>query len=41
LGEEAFKTLQHISDAADSLQRLADYLERNPNAIITGKKAPR
>lgn len=41
LGEEAFKTLRHISDAADSLQRLADYLERNPNAFISGKKAPR
>ena len=30
----------HLSDAADSVQRLADFLERNPNALITGRPTP-
>jgi paraquat-inducible protein B len=41
LKEEAIKTLQQLGDASASVQRLTDYLERNPNAIITGKKAPK
>ena len=40
LSEEIIRTLQQVSDAADSLQRLADYLERNPNALIIGRKRP-
>lgn len=32
------RTLQDISDAAKSLQNLADYLERHPEALIKGKK---
>jgi paraquat-inducible protein B len=40
LGEEAAKALQKLGDAAESVQRLTDYLERNPNALITGKKLP-
>ena len=30
-----------LAEAADAVQRLADFLERNPNALLTGKKAPR
>lgn len=30
-------TLREISRAATALRQLADYLERNPNAILTGK----
>src|SRR5262249_531012 len=33
-------TFEHLNDAADAVKRLADFLERNPNAIITGKKRP-
>jgi len=40
LGEEAVRTLQQVTETAASLQRLADFLERNPNALITGKKRP-
>jgi HAMP domain-containing protein len=32
--------LQEISEAADAIERLADYLERNPNALVVGKKKP-
>jgi paraquat-inducible protein B len=40
LGDEAVKTLRQLTQTAESLQALADYLERNPNALITGKKLP-
>ena len=40
LGEEAGRTLQQLTETAKSLQELADFLERNPNALITGKKRP-
>ena len=40
LGSEAARTLRQLGEAADSVQRLADFLERNPNALITGKKRP-
>ena len=40
LGEEAVRTLRQVTDTAESLQRLADFLERNPSALITGKKRP-
>ena len=40
LGEELGETLSHLNDAADSVRRLADFLERNPNALITGRKRP-
>jgi paraquat-inducible protein B len=40
LGEEADRTLQEFREAAAAVQRLADFLERNPNAIITGRKRP-
>jgi paraquat-inducible protein B len=38
VGEEADKTLAQLREAAAAVQRLADFLERNPNAIITGRK---
>ena len=40
VGEELGETLSHLNDAADSVRRLADFLERNPNALITGRKRP-
>jgi len=40
LGEEAVRTLQQVTETAESLQQLADFLERNPNALLTGKKRP-
>jgi paraquat-inducible protein B len=40
LGEEAARALKQMGEAADSVQRLADFLERNPNAMIAGKKRP-
>ena len=40
VGGDVSQTLQHISDAADSVQRLADFLERNPNAVLSGRKNP-
>jgi phospholipid/cholesterol/gamma-HCH transport system substrate-binding protein len=41
LGVEADKTLAQLRAAAASVQRLADFLERNPNALITGRSPPR
>ena len=41
LGEEASRALGQLGEAASAVQRLADFLERNPNALITGKKPPR
>lgn len=40
LGDELAGTLEHLSAAADAVQRLAEFLERNPNALITGRKRP-
>jgi paraquat-inducible protein B len=40
VGDELGDTLGHLNDAADSVKRLADFLERNPNALITGRKRP-
>jgi len=40
VGEELAGTLQHLNDAADAVKRLADFLERNPNALIAGRKRP-
>jgi paraquat-inducible protein B len=39
LGDNANQALQSLSAAADAVQRLADFIERNPNALIAGKKA--
>ncbi len=40
LGAEADRTLEQLREAAASVQRLADFLERNPNALITGRQPP-
>jgi paraquat-inducible protein B len=40
LGEEVVGTLAQLSEAADAVKRLADFLERNPRALLTGKKPP-
>jgi len=40
LGEDLVDTLGHLNEAADAVKRLADFLERNPNALLTGKKQP-
>ncbi len=40
LGDGAADALSKLGDAAESVQRLADFLERNPNAVIAGKKPP-
>jgi paraquat-inducible protein B len=40
LGAEADKTLEQLREAAAAVQRLADFLEHNPNALITGRKPP-
>jgi paraquat-inducible protein B len=40
VGDELAGTLQHLNEAADAVKRLADFLERNPNALITGRKRP-
>jgi paraquat-inducible protein B len=41
LGEETVRTMNQLAEAAASIQRLAEFLERNPNALLTGKKTPR
>jgi paraquat-inducible protein B len=38
LGDETTLALRQISDAAAALERLADAIERNPSALIVGKK---
>jgi paraquat-inducible protein B len=37
LGAEAATALQQLGEAAQSIARLVDYLERHPNALITGR----
>ena len=40
LGDKAAEALHQVTETAQSLQRLADFLEQNPNALITGRKRP-
>ncbi|HLP02596.1 MAG TPA: MlaD family protein [Opitutaceae bacterium] len=40
LGDEAVRTLQRVGDAAEAMQRLVDFLERNPQALLSGRSAP-
>lgn len=40
LGDEVTVALQQLGDAAASVSRLAEFLERNPNALIVGRKRP-
>lgn len=39
LGDSAAQAFNELSTAADAVQRLADFLERNPSALLSGKKA--
>ena len=41
LGEEVVGTLSQLNEAAAAVTRLADFLERNPSALLTGKKQPK
>jgi paraquat-inducible protein B len=41
LGTEAADALRQLGDAARAVGRLADYLERNPNALISGRVPPK
>jgi len=38
VGYELVKTLRELSEAARTLRILADYLERNPNSVVFGRK---
>jgi paraquat-inducible protein B len=40
-GADTTRALEKVADAAESIQRLADFLERNPNAIVSGRKEPK
>jgi paraquat-inducible protein B len=40
LGEDVTQSLRQVADAAAAIERLADFLERNPNALLVGKKPP-
>ena len=37
LGADSHRALTQLSEAAESVQRLADFLERNPTAILSGR----
>lgn len=38
LGPEVVDSLRQVAEAAAAIERLADYLERNPNALVVGRK---
>lgn len=40
-GAETTRALEKVADAAEAIQRLADFLERNPNAVVSGRKEPK
>ena len=40
LGAGANQAFVKLADAAESVERLADFLERNPQALLTGRKIP-
>jgi paraquat-inducible protein B len=40
LGADADQAFARLAAAADAVQRLADFLERNPNAVLSGRKPP-
>lgn len=41
LGADTSHALAQLADAAEAVQRLAEFLERNPQALISGKHPPR
>ncbi|HEY1763525.1 MAG TPA: MlaD family protein [Opitutaceae bacterium] len=40
-GQETTRALDRVAEAAEAVRQLADFLERNPNAILAGRKEPR
>jgi paraquat-inducible protein B len=40
LGDDASQALIKLGDAAAAVRQLADFLERNPSALLTGRKQP-
>jgi paraquat-inducible protein B len=40
-GVDATRALERVADAAESVQQLADFIERNPNALVSGRKGPK
>lgn len=40
LGDDASQALIKLGDAAAAVRELADFLERNPSALLTGRKQP-
>jgi len=40
LGADADRAFSKLADAAEAIQRLADFLERNPSSIVSGRKPP-
>ncbi len=40
LGDDASQAFVRLGEAASAVRALADYLERNPNALLTGRKLP-
>lgn len=40
LGGELTGTLAQLGETLDAIKQLVDFLERNPNALITGRKKP-
>ena len=41
LGGEVADSFEHLNEAADAVKRLADFLERNPNALLVGRRPPK
>ncbi|MEO6245481.1 MAG: hypothetical protein ABIQ12_08595, partial [Opitutaceae bacterium] len=39
IGTDVAGTLGRLDEAAEAVRRLADFLERNPNSLLTGRKA--
>jgi paraquat-inducible protein B len=40
LGSDSHRALAQLAAAAEAIQRLADFLDRNPNALLSGRKPP-
>jgi paraquat-inducible protein B len=40
LGSDSHRALAQLAAAAEAIQRLADFLDRNPNALLSGRKLP-
>jgi paraquat-inducible protein B len=40
LGDDVSQALNKLGDAAAAVRELADFLERNPSALLTGRKQP-